>query len=91
MPYDLKHIEAIQGVAESGRVFGYDHSRNNFIEWQIKGGKLDVWSITHDETSDLETGLLRLTRRDAGDFARRQNKLPNSLVIQRVLALQSSL
>lgn len=69
----LAHIDAFQGTAESGRVFGFDHRRNNFIEWDLVDGRVVVAEIVPDVMSDAH-GSQAATRRDAQKFARRENR-----------------
>lgn len=69
-------IELNQGCDHLGRTFGYDHSRKNFITWDIECDKIIVVKVEND---DQETGhgSIADTRRDAEAVASRETKLPN--------------
>ncbi len=42
-------IEAYQGVGGNGRAFGYDHSRNFFVDWDLDAdGKIIVAKVDAD-------------------------------------------
>jgi hypothetical protein len=71
-------IEANQGTTEKGRVFGFDHARNNFVEWAIsESDKIVVAHVEHDDQSSKH-GSLSETRRDAMAIAAKENRLPSS-------------
>lgn len=75
-PRDLGHIAPVQGRSGHGFVFGFDHARNNFINWQIDdGGYLRVHSIEPDETDPDASVDPHLTERDANELARRENRV----------------
>jgi uncharacterized protein (TIGR02996 family) len=69
------HFDLDQGVSGSGRVFGFDFMRNNFVEWDLDGeGNIYVAAVENDEMSDRH-GSLSATRRDAERIARRENRM----------------
>lgn len=72
-----KNIELCQGVDDSGRAFGYDHGRKNFVTWGIEADKIVVVSVENDDQEEGH-GSLRATERDARSVAARENRLPNS-------------
>ena len=68
-------IETNQGIAGTGRVFGYDHSRFNWIEWTHIGGRLTVAVVENDSEEEMH-GSLAATRREAMVIAARHNRKP---------------
>ena len=68
------HIEMDQGVDHKGRTFGYDHSRKNYITWELKDGKIVVVSVENDDQEESH-GSLKATMRDARSVAARENRL----------------
>jgi hypothetical protein len=72
---EIKMIETNQGIAKSGRVFGYDHTRCNFIEWDLTNSTSCITvAVVQNDSEEEEHGSLAATRRDAMKIAAEQNR-----------------
>jgi len=67
MSNQFKSLELNQGVGYKGRIFGYDHERNNFVTWEIVDEKIAIHSVENDDQEE-EHGSITETRQLAELF-----------------------
>lgn len=77
-------IEVNQGVNSRGQTFGYDHSRRNYITWDLVNGKVIVVLVEHD-SEEKRHGSLAATRLDACRIAARETKAENSTLRRSII------
>ncbi len=74
-------IEINQGVSGDRYVFGYDHARKNFVNWELNTATscITVAAVEHDNEEEHH-GSLAATLREAKKIAARENRKNHSLL-----------